>query len=691
MDNRSVPGFKKNFLLLWHRRAGKDKTALNILIREMLRKRGTYYYVFPEFGQGKRAIWEGIDNDGFRLLDHFPKGTLAGEPNSTELKIETVNGSFFQIIGASQIDTKVGANLMGVVYSEYAIQNPRAELFFSPILLANGGWAIFAYTPRSHNHGYKLWEMAGQFPDEWFRQKCTIDDTKLLTQRDMDMERAKGRSEEFIQQEYYASFESSLEGAYYSDVFNKAQTEGRFCDIPYDPAFPVHTVWDLGAGDSMAIGFYQVVGEWIHMIDYLEGGGKGFPYFAKVLQDRGYIYGKHFAPHDVKHIEIGTGKTRLESAREWGLYFEDVPNIGVQNGIDAGRMLFSKLKVDKKKCAEWLEIIPQYTKEYDEDKKIFSDKPLHNFASHGCFAGDTKVLTLQGEISIRDVKKGDMVETPLGLSKVLVSQYMGKKEVFDFGDMKVTTNHPFLTQRGFISLDMLRYDDILLLCQRKKNSSTKDSDSQDTQMQKEVPIGIIFNLLNRARQAERRDCTGMFGKTITGRFLKDIISIIKMVICLTIALITSKWLHQKNTRLTIRGFSLSSEREQSFTQSPPLQNGINQKWEESGTVRCLEKGGQKLKDKNVKKIVSSAARSIKRLFGSRIVPNSAILIANREPCGYEDTYNLKTENGMYIAGNFVVSNSDMFRYTALVFDRMKNWTQKRTSVYLPSWGGYNRR
>ena len=383
VDDDKDPGFRRMFYLLWHRRAGKDRTCLNILAREMARKVGTYYYLFPEFAQGKRAVWEGIGKDGFRYIDHFPENYLDGKPNETELKIRFKNGSVFQIIGVSEIDRVMGTNPLGCVFSEYSLQNPKGWEFISPILLENKGWAIFNCLPRGKNHGYKLWNIAQLHPEFWFSQKLTIEDTEVLTKADMEMERAMGRSEEFIRQEFYCDFTAALEGAYYNDVYAQAEKEGRFCDVPYNPRFPVHTVWDLGTGDTMAIGFFQCAGEYFHLIDYVEGGGKGFPYFSKVLKDKPYIYGKHFAPHDIKHTEIGTGKTRIEMAREVGIIFEEVPNIGVQNGIDFARIFFHKLKVDKTKCAWWLELIPQYTKEYDDLNKVFSDRPLHNFASHG--------------------------------------------------------------------------------------------------------------------------------------------------------------------------------------------------------------------------------------------------------------------------------------------------------------------
>jgi phage terminase large subunit len=185
-----------------------------------------------------------------------------------------------------------------------------------------------------------------------------------------------------IQQEYYCSFTAAIMGAYYAKEYDEAEKLGRFSSVPYDENAPVYTVWDLGISDAMSIGFFQLIGKEVHMIDFYETNNEGFKHYVKVLQERGYIYAKHFAPHDIKQRELMTGKTRIETAAELGIDFEEVPNIGIQNGIDQGRSLFKRVWIDKEKCKEFLKAIPQYTKEYDEEKKIFKDKPQHDWTSH---------------------------------------------------------------------------------------------------------------------------------------------------------------------------------------------------------------------------------------------------------------------------------------------------------------------
>jgi hypothetical protein len=367
-------------VVLWHRRSGKDKTLVNLVAKKMMERVGTYYYFFPTYRQGKKILWNGMDKTGFKFMNHIPE-ELRKRTDKTEMLIELKNGSIFQIVGTDDYDSIVGTNPVGCVFSEYSLQNPKVWDFVRPILKENGGWAIFNYTPRGKNHGYDLYEMARNNP-KWFVQKLTVADTGVLKEEDIQEERDSGMAEEMIQQEYYCSFTAAIMGSYYWKQYDDAEKAGRFTNVPYDPALLVHTVWDLGIRDSMTIGFYQGVGNERRKIDALEFTGTGLPEAIKAVKEKPYVYGKHFAPHDIKVRELGSGQSRWETAKSLGIEFEIIPNLPVQDGIEAGRRFFKKLWVDKINCKEFLRAIPQYTKEYDEVKKIFKDKPLHDWTSH---------------------------------------------------------------------------------------------------------------------------------------------------------------------------------------------------------------------------------------------------------------------------------------------------------------------
>lgn len=196
----------KRAILIWHRRGGKDQTCFNFTVKKAFQRVGTYFYFLPTREQAKKVIWENIDNDGFKMLDHIPKEVIKGT-NATELKIELVNGSIIQLMPADIFDKSgVGTNPVGVVFSEFPIQRPEIWGFVRPILAVNGGWAVFNGTPRGQNHAYNLLKMAETLPDEWFTQILTVDDTGVLTPEQIESERGSGMPQQLIDQEYYCKF-----------------------------------------------------------------------------------------------------------------------------------------------------------------------------------------------------------------------------------------------------------------------------------------------------------------------------------------------------------------------------------------------------------------------------------------------------------------------------------------------------
>lgn len=403
-------GFKR-VVAVWHRRSGKDKTFINIVAKKMYERVGAYYYFFPTYNQGKKILWNGMDRDGFKFTDHIPK-SLRKRTDNTNMLIETENNSIFQVIGTDNIDSVVGTNPVGCVFSEYALQNPAAWDYIRPILAENGGWALFNYTPRGKNHGFALFSMAKNDPS-WFVSHLTVDDTKAIPKEVLEQERkeitAKDGNDALYMQEYYCSFDVPIQGAYYGAQLVRAEKEGRITNVPYDPSIPVFTVWDLGIGDSTAIWFYQAVGQEIRFIDYYETSGEGLPHYAKVLQERGYIYKDHHAPHDIEVREIGTGRSRIETARSLGINFQVAPKLSIEDGIEAGRNILNRCWFDEVKCEKGLSALRSYHKEYDETNAVFKNRPHHDWSSHGADAFRYFAVSFKGGSSadVQVVRRGN--------------------------------------------------------------------------------------------------------------------------------------------------------------------------------------------------------------------------------------------------------------------------------------------
>lgn len=205
------------------------------------------------------------------------------------------------------------------------------------------------------------------------------------------------------------AFATVFEGAYYVRELIDARDQGRLGVLPAEPTLPVHTSWDLGIGDSMAIWFWQVAGQEIRVIDYYENHGHGLPHYAAVLKAKGYKYGDDWVPHDAKVRELGTGKTRVETLFELGRNPRLVPAHKVDDGINAVRKTLPRCWFDEKACEFGLDALRQYRSEYDEKAAVFDDKPRHDWTSHSADAFRYAAMAWR-ELEAEKPKKDIMAE-----------------------------------------------------------------------------------------------------------------------------------------------------------------------------------------------------------------------------------------------------------------------------------------
>lgn len=387
----------RRVVCVWHRRAGKDATCLHWASVAALQRVGTYWHMLPTLAQGRKVVWDGITRDGRKVLDAWPEQLVANRRND-EMKLELKNGSMWQVVGSDNYNSLVGANPVGVVFSEYSIADPAAWDFIRPILAENGGWALFAYTPRGRNHGWKLYDMARDNPD-WHCSLLTVEDTDAISLDVVEQERQAGMSEEMIQQEFYCSFEAPLFGAYYAKQMLSAEKDGRIGNVPHDEHVQTETWWDLGIGDATAIWFVQRVGQELHAIDYYEASGEPLSHYVKVMREKPYVYADAVLPHDAKARELQTGKSRVDALKSLGVSARVMAASKVDDGIEQVRAALGKTWFDAKKCERGLDALRQYRKETASEKMWrdgntpeYRDRPLHDWASHGADAFRTGIM-----------------------------------------------------------------------------------------------------------------------------------------------------------------------------------------------------------------------------------------------------------------------------------------------------------
>jgi phage terminase large subunit len=382
----------KRSLLIWNRRAGKDECAMHKACVEMHKRPGNYLHAVPEFSHGRRVIWDAINPaTGIRRIDEIFPHDLRASTNSTEMSIKFKNGAMWSVVGTDDYNKLMGSGPLGICFSEFALANPAAWGHIAPILAANSGYADFVSTPRGKNHLWSLYQTVKDDP-EWFTQILTVEDTKLLTEAQIEQQRREYRGiygvdigDSLIQQEFWCSFEAAVLGSYWGRELIDAEQAGRISSVPYDPAVPCHTAWDLGIGDSTAIWFFQVVGPEIHVIDHYEANSQPLAHYFEVLESKPYEYGEHYLPHDARARELIAGRTRAEEFARWQMP-RILPMMKVADRINAARVTLPRCWFDSGKCKDGLEALRQYRSSWNDEKKVFSDAPLHDWSSHSADA-----------------------------------------------------------------------------------------------------------------------------------------------------------------------------------------------------------------------------------------------------------------------------------------------------------------
>lgn len=379
-------------VLVCHRRFGKTVLGVNINQQTALmcpHARPRVAYIGPTYTQAKTIAWD--------YMQHYARPIPNVGLNQSELRIDYPNLGQARIYGADNPDSLRGIYLDRATLDEYGLHPAKTfSEVIGPTLVDRGGSALFLGTPNGKNQFYDIAqhakaEAAAGNPD-WFYREYKASQTGLLDPAYLASARAVMTADEYAQ-EFECSFEASVKGAIYARELEQARTGGRITTVPYEPMVPVDTDWDLGVGDAMAIWFSQSLrsGE-VRLIDYHEASGEGFPYYATVLQQKGYAYGKHYAPHDIAVRELGSGKSRLEVAAAFGIRFQVTPRIHttagveVEEGIAAARLFLAKCWFDEARCKAGLEALGHYRRDYNQRLNEFKPTPVHDWASHGADA-----------------------------------------------------------------------------------------------------------------------------------------------------------------------------------------------------------------------------------------------------------------------------------------------------------------
>jgi phage terminase large subunit len=373
--------------LVCHRRAGKTVACIAELVLAALftsKQDARYAYVAPQYNQAKDIAWAYVK----QLTADIPNVVY----NETELRADLPNGARVRLYGADNPDRLRGLYMDGVVLDEFA--DMRSSVWgeiIRPLLADRKGWAVFIGTPKGHNEFHAKWLEAGANP-AWFPMMLRASESGLIDASEL-VDAARGMTEDQYAQEFECSFEAAIAGAFYGRDMNELEKAGRIGKIDYQSELPVFTAWDIGFTDDTAVWFFQMIRGEMRVIDFYAANGHGVDHYADMLDAKGYNYAKLagkpllMLPHDAAAKTFAAqGKSTQEQFSARGYTSRIVPSLSLQDGIQAVRMTLPRCVFDRERCAEGIESLKLYQREWDSDKKCFRDKPRHDWTSHAADA-----------------------------------------------------------------------------------------------------------------------------------------------------------------------------------------------------------------------------------------------------------------------------------------------------------------
>lgn len=371
----------KRGVYCWPRRSGKDMTFMHQIAKAAHERVGIYYHLLPNHKQGRKVIWDAIDNDGRRMLDEaFPR-EIRESTNEVEMKIRFKCGSLYQLVGADYYNSIMGSNPVGLLFSEAALTDPRAWSFFRPIIAANGGWAAFISTPRGYNWFHKTLETAKGDPS-WHWSHLNAEQTGHIPAEVLAAEKRE-MEDELYRQEYDTDFSAANVGAILGRWMEDAEREGRITEV--DQEFEgVYVSSDIGYHDTATWWFWRPRLGGFDLIDYDEDTGLDADDWITRLQSKRYDFAKIWLPHDAKAKTFQSKHSSVERfLRAFGSSKVGiVPQSSIADRINAARHVMPRCRFDRERCALGIEALRAWSYEYDEDTKTFSRQPRHDWASH---------------------------------------------------------------------------------------------------------------------------------------------------------------------------------------------------------------------------------------------------------------------------------------------------------------------
>ena len=368
-------------VLLCHRRFGKSTLCINHLVKCCLTNTNynpRYAYIAPTYKQAKSIAWD--------FLKFYTDKIPGTKYNETELRCDFVNGSRITLLSSENPDSIRGVYLDGVIIDETAqVQASLIDEVITPALSDRKGFMIMVGTPQSMNNIFYDYYQKAQNDPKWFLYTARASETKIIDPEELD-NALTVMGEAKFKQEFECSFTGNQPGSIYGDIISDLEDQKKITTVPYDPSYLVHSAWDLGWKDDTTIVFFQEIGHSINIIDCYSNRNQALPHYVEILKSKPYVYGTHYAPHDIEVTEFSSGRSRRETAYQLGIKFRVVNKTPLEDGIHAVKVLLPRCRFDLDNCKDLVNALRHYHRKYSEKERVFNTKPVHSWSSHYCDA-----------------------------------------------------------------------------------------------------------------------------------------------------------------------------------------------------------------------------------------------------------------------------------------------------------------
>ena len=414
---------KRWTVVVAHRRAGKTVAMCADLVIGALETnlpKPQFAYLAPQRDQAKRVAW------GY--LKDLTRPYWAKPPNEAELKITINNGhkgeSTIYVAGSDNYDALRGMYFDGVVLDE--IGDIRPSAWYSalrPALSDRRGWAIFAGTPKGKNLFWNLREEARLNPSTHLLIELPASKTGIIHPDELRDAKAQMTPETY-EVEYECSFDAAIPGAYYAKLIGDAYAEGRIGKQVIDPELKVNLVADLGYTDSCSWWGWQETPDGYRVIEFYENDNQPIKHYIDWVKSRPYQVGEVFLPHDARAKSLQTGKSIIEQFLANGIQPKLVPELGLQDGIEAARLILPDCWFDEEITYDGVDHLRAYMREFDERMQTYRNKPKHDQHSHA--ADSFRYLALAARKAVRKTQ---------GKTKIATVGAMGSNYAFALDDI----------------------------------------------------------------------------------------------------------------------------------------------------------------------------------------------------------------------------------------------------------------